>query len=50
MKVYSKQGLGCLVVSTSANAIDPKTHRKWVWALIKAIAKLMDVVVSKVTM
>ena len=25
MKVYPKQGLGC-------GAVDPKTHRKWVWA------------------
>jgi hypothetical protein len=50
MKVYPKQGLGCLVVGTSAGAsagaINPKTHRKWVWAYVKAIAKLVDVVVS----
>jgi len=24
----------------------PKTHRKWVWAFIDAIAELVDVVVS----
>ncbi len=30
MKVYPKQGPGCLVVGTSAGAIDLKTNRKWV--------------------
>jgi hypothetical protein len=30
LKVYPKQGLGCLVVGASAGAINPKTHRKWV--------------------
>jgi hypothetical protein len=46
LKVYPKQGPGCSVVSASAGAVDPKTHRKWVWAYIKAIAKLIDVVVN----
>ncbi len=50
MKVYRKQGPGCSVVGASAGAIDPKTHRKWVWAFIKAITKLVDVVVSNTTM
>jgi hypothetical protein len=45
MKVYPKQGPGCSVVSASAGAVNPKTHRKWVWAFIKAIAKLVDMVV-----
>ncbi len=45
-KVYPKQGPCCSVVSASASAVDPKTHRKWVWAFIEAIAKLVDVVVS----
>ncbi len=45
-KVYPKQGPGCLVVGASAGAINPKTHSKWVWAYIKAIAELVDVVVS----
>jgi hypothetical protein len=40
MKVYSKQGPGCSVVGASAGAVDPKTHRKWVWAFIKAIAEM----------
>ncbi len=46
MKVYPKQSLGCLFVSASAGAVDPKTHRKWVWAFIDAIANLVDTVVS----
>jgi hypothetical protein len=46
MKVYSKQGLGCLVIGASAGTVDPKTHRKRVWAYVKAIAKFVDVVVS----
>jgi hypothetical protein len=50
MKVYPKQRPGCLVVGTSAGAVNPKTHHKWVWAFIEAIAKLVDVVVSKITM
>jgi hypothetical protein len=50
MKVYPKQGPGCLDVGASAGAVDPKTHRKWVWAYIEAIAELVDVVVSLLTM
>jgi hypothetical protein len=50
IKVYPKQGLGCLVVGAFAGAVDPKTHCKWVWAFIEAIAKLVDVVVSNLTM
>ncbi len=46
MKVYPKKGPGCWVVCASAGAVNSKTHRKWVWAFIKAIAKLVDVVVS----
>jgi hypothetical protein len=46
LKVYPKQGPGCLVVGASAGAVDPKTHRKWVWAFIEAIAELVDCVVS----
>jgi hypothetical protein len=46
MKVYPKQGLGCSVISTSAGTTDLKTHCKWVWAYIEAIAELVDVVVS----
>jgi hypothetical protein len=46
MKVYPKQSLGCLAVGASAGAVDPKTHRKWVWAFINAVANLVDVVVS----
>jgi hypothetical protein len=50
MKMYPKQGLGCSVVGASAGAINSKTHRKWVWAFIKAIAELVDMVVSKIRM
>jgi hypothetical protein len=50
MKVYPKQGPGCSVVGASAGTVDPKTHRKWVWAFINAIADLVDVGVSKIAM
>ena len=46
MKVYPKQSLGCLDIGMSAGAIDLKTHRKWVWAFINAVANLVDIVVS----
>ncbi len=46
MKVYPKQSPGCLAVGKSAGAVDPKTHRKWVWAFIDAVANLVDIVVS----
>jgi hypothetical protein len=44
--VYPKQSPGCSTVGTSNGPVDPKTHRKWAWAFIDAIKKLMDVVVS----
>jgi hypothetical protein len=46
MKVYPKQSPGCLAVGASAGAVDPKTHCKWVWAFIDAVANLVGVVVS----
>jgi hypothetical protein len=46
LKVYPKQGPGCTAVSASNGAVDAKTHRKWVWAFIDAIAELVDVMVS----
>ncbi len=46
MKVYPKQSPGCSAVSASAGAVNPKTHRKWVWAFIDAVANLVDIVVS----
>ena len=46
MKVYPKQSPGCSTVGASAGAVDPKTHRKWVWAFIDAVANLVDTVVS----
>jgi hypothetical protein len=29
-----------------SGAVNPKTHRKWVWVYIEAIAKLVDLVMS----
>ena len=46
MKAYPKQGPACATVGASAGAVDAKTFRKWVWAFIKAIAELEEVVVS----
>ncbi len=46
LKVYPKQGLGCSTISAPNGAVDPKTHRKWVWAFIEAISELVDIVVS----
>jgi hypothetical protein len=46
MKVYPKQSPGCSAVGASAGAVNPKTHRKWVWAFIDAVANLDDIVVS----
>ena len=46
LKVYPKQSPGCSAVGASAGAVDPKTHRKWVWAFIDAIAELVNIVVS----
>jgi len=50
MKVYPKQSPGFLAVGTSAGAVDPKSHRKWVWAFIDAVTNLDNVVVSKITL
>ncbi len=50
LKVYPKQSPGCLAIGTSAGAFDPKTHHKWVWSFIDAIANLVNVVVSLFTM
>jgi len=41
---------GCSAVGASAGAVDPKTRRKWVCAFIDAVANLVDIVVSKITM
>jgi hypothetical protein len=46
MKVYPKQSPGCSAVGASAGAVNPKTHRKWVWAFLDAVANLDYVVVS----
>ncbi len=36
LKVHPLRAPGCAAVGTSA--IDPKTHRKWVWAFMDAVA------------
>ena len=46
LKVYPLQAPGCAAVGASGVAVDPKTHRKWVWAFIDAIVELVDEVVS----
>jgi hypothetical protein len=46
LKVYPLKAPGCAAVGASGGAVDPKTHRKWVWAFIDAIATLVDEVVS----
>jgi hypothetical protein len=46
LKVYPMQSQGCAVVGASNGTVDAKTHRKWVFAFIDAIAKLIDIVVS----
>ncbi len=47
MKTYPKQGPACATVGAPAGAVDAKTFRKWVWAFIRTIAELEEVVVSK---
>ena len=46
LKVYPLQAPGCAAVGASGSAVNPKTHRKWVWAFIDAITELVDEVVS----
>ena len=46
MKIHFKQDPGSWVIGASCKAVQLKTNRKWVWAFIKAIAKLIDLVVS----
>ena len=46
MKVHPKQSPRCSAVGASAGAVDPKIHRKWIWAFIDAIANLVNTVVS----
>ena len=46
MKVYPKQSPGCSAVGGSGEAVDPKTHHKWVWMFLDAIAELSGEVVS----
>ncbi len=46
LKVYPKQSPGCSAIGTSSGAVGPKTHCKWVWTFIHAIANLVNLVVS----
>ena len=45
---YPKEGPVCTIAGGSGGAIDPKTHRKFVWAFIYAIANAESIVVSRV--
>ena len=47
---YRRQSLGSLSVGVSAGAINLKTHRKCVWAFIKSISNLVDILVSNCNM
>ena len=49
MKVYPKQGPGCVAAGLSAGAVNPKNHKKWVWEFIKDVSELVNVVVSNHT-
>ncbi len=45
LKVYPKQGPGYATVGKSERgAIDPRTHQKWVWKFIEAVAELVEIV------
>jgi hypothetical protein len=45
LKVYLKQGPECATISGSERgAVNPRTHRKWVWKFIEAVAELVDIV------
>ncbi len=46
MRVYPKQSPGCSAVGGLACAVNPKIHRKWIWAFIDAVANLVETMVS----
>ena len=48
MKAYPKQGVACSMAGGTNGAIDPKTHRKYMWPFIHAIAELEPFVVSTI--
>ncbi len=45
-RAYPKEGHACAIAGGSGGAVDPKTHRKFVWAFIYAIADAESIVVS----
>ena len=45
---YPKEGPACAIAGGSGGAVDPKTHHKFVWAFIYAIADAESIVVSLV--
>ena len=49
MKAYPKQGVACSMAGGTNGAIDPKTHCKYMWPFIHAIAELEPLVVSILT-
>ena len=46
-RAYPKEGPACAIAGGSGGAVDPKTHRKIVWAFTYAIADADSIVVSK---
>ena len=48
MKCYPTEETACAAAGGHTGAIDPKTHRKYIWPFIEAIANLEPYVVSVV--
>jgi hypothetical protein len=46
MQAYPKEGHACAMAGGLGGAIDPKTHCKYVWEFIYAIADLESIMVS----
>ena len=46
LRAYPKEGPASAIAGGSGGAVDPKTHRKFVWAFIYAIADAESIVVS----
>ena len=46
LRAYPKEGPASAIAGGSGGAVDPKTHRKFVWAFIYAVADAESIVVS----
>ena len=46
LRAYPKEGPASAIAGGSGGAVDPKTHQKFVWAFIYAIADAESIVVS----